>query len=354
MTEVREDLKGKNFSFTEIAKTTGERWQVLPAEEKALHESKSTAMKDKYLVQLVEYKKTRQYAEYQEYLVDFRAKHANPSSRKPKVLVADVTKPTSRPDSKRKRDDQQNGSSCHSSCWWNESRPDVNDATTQSSERQYGDQYRAVFEPHLKLARVDWSTSIVRDDNLSEYLPSIHLDTPALPSSYKKSVFTSIDAPRLRDPRSVSKYLWNGDHHAAPSYTKCDHLIGTSIKLAYYGSTSGLNDKPTTTISDTSRQRQQVYMGPIASPTFWRPDSTAFSNGAKSTDAASTPNVLSLSTSKFLNSHLLPCIPSRLANPYLGATALEFSALPKRSLFAPLPSSLASLLRGGEHLASQE
>jgi hypothetical protein len=73
--EVRENLKGKNFSFTEIVKTTGGRWQVLPAEEKALHESKSKAMKYRYHGQLVEYKKTRQYAEHQEYLVEFRAKH---------------------------------------------------------------------------------------------------------------------------------------------------------------------------------------------------------------------------------------------------------------------------------------
>jgi hypothetical protein len=352
MAEVRENLKGKNFSFTEIAKTTGERWQVLPAEEKALHEIKSTAMKDKYLVQLVEYKKTRQYAEYQEYLADFRAKHGNPSSRKPEVLASDVTKPTSRPDSKRKRDDQHNGSSCHSSCGWNESRPSGKDATTKSSERQYGDQYRAVFEPHLKLAHVDWSTSIVRDDSPSEYLPSIHLVTPALPPGHRTGVLTSIDA-QLRDPRPVSKCPWNGDHHAAPSYTKCDHLIGTSIKLAY-GSLSGLNNKPTTTTSDTSRQRQQIYMGPIASLTFWRPDSTALANGAQSPDAASTPNVLSSSTRESLNSNLPPCIPSRLANSYLGATTLESSALPKRSLFTSLPPNLGSPSRGGEHLASQE
>ena len=33
--DVRENLKGQEYSFTEIAKTVGERWHVLPPEEKA-------------------------------------------------------------------------------------------------------------------------------------------------------------------------------------------------------------------------------------------------------------------------------------------------------------------------------
>lgn len=78
--EVREHLKGKDLSFTEIAKTVGERWQVLPPDEKASYESKSQAMKDHYYSQLAEYKKTQDYADYQRYLTDFKAKH-EPSSK---------------------------------------------------------------------------------------------------------------------------------------------------------------------------------------------------------------------------------------------------------------------------------
>jgi len=34
--------------------------------------------KERYYAQLAEYKKTPEYAQYQEYLVDFKAKHAVP------------------------------------------------------------------------------------------------------------------------------------------------------------------------------------------------------------------------------------------------------------------------------------
>jgi len=73
--EVRENLKGQEYSFTEIAKTVGERWQVLPPDEKATYESRSQAMKDKYYANLAEYKKTEEYADYQKYLAEFKAKH---------------------------------------------------------------------------------------------------------------------------------------------------------------------------------------------------------------------------------------------------------------------------------------
>lgn len=78
--EVREHLKGKDLSFTEIAKTVGERWQVLAPDDKATYESRSQAMKDRYYAQLAEYKKTQDYAHYQNYLEDFKAKH-EPSSK---------------------------------------------------------------------------------------------------------------------------------------------------------------------------------------------------------------------------------------------------------------------------------
>jgi hypothetical protein len=353
VTEVRENLKGKNFSFTEIAKATGERWQVLPVEERTLHESKSKAMKDRYHAQLAEYKKTRQYAEYQEYLVDFRTKDEELSSGKARVLASDVTKPTSRKDSKRKRDDQQNSSSRHSDRGWNAGRLDSRDTTTQSSERQHGDQYRAVLEPSRKLARVNRRTCIMTDNSSPEYLPSIHLDTPALPLCHTKGALTSINAPQLQDSRPGSKRSRNDNPDAPPPYTQYDHPTSTSIKLAY-GSTPGLNSKPATTTSDTFSRGQQTYIGPMTSPAFWRLHSTAFSNCAKAPDAASTPNVLGASTRRFPNSHLLPCIPSRLASSRPGATTLEGPALPKRPLFAILPSGFATLLHASEHLASQE
>lgn len=80
--ETRDLLKGQGLSFTEIAKTVGERWQVLPLGEKAIYESRAQIMKHQYHTQLAEYKKTKDHANYQEYLADFQVKHDHQLSSK--------------------------------------------------------------------------------------------------------------------------------------------------------------------------------------------------------------------------------------------------------------------------------
>ncbi|KAL0475668.1 hypothetical protein QR685DRAFT_550231 [Neurospora intermedia] len=77
--KMREDLKGRNLSFTEIAKLVGENWQNLTPAEKEPYESKAQAYKEKYHAELAEYKKTPQYQKYMQYLADFKAKHSLPS-----------------------------------------------------------------------------------------------------------------------------------------------------------------------------------------------------------------------------------------------------------------------------------
>jgi hypothetical protein len=72
---VRESLRGQDLTFTEIAKVVGERWQVLPPEEREVCERQASAAKEKYYSELAEYKKTPQYEAYQKYLGEFRAKH---------------------------------------------------------------------------------------------------------------------------------------------------------------------------------------------------------------------------------------------------------------------------------------
>nr|OQO23506.1 hypothetical protein B0A51_12422 [Rachicladosporium sp. CCFEE 5018] len=76
--QTRADLKGSDPSFTEIAQTVGERWRVLAQDEKATFECRSQAAKDTSYSQLLEYKKTSKFAEYQIYLADFKAKHEPP------------------------------------------------------------------------------------------------------------------------------------------------------------------------------------------------------------------------------------------------------------------------------------
>ncbi|KAF3006024.1 hypothetical protein E8E13_010662 [Curvularia kusanoi] len=77
--QVREVLKGQDLSFTEIAKVVGERWQVLPSEEREACERQANSAKEKYYAGLAEYKKTEQYESYQKYLEEFRAKHNAPT-----------------------------------------------------------------------------------------------------------------------------------------------------------------------------------------------------------------------------------------------------------------------------------
>lgn len=71
---MREDLKGRPLSFTEIAKLVGENWQNLTPSEKEPYEQQAFAAKEKYTVELAEYRRTESYRTYSEYLIEFKAK----------------------------------------------------------------------------------------------------------------------------------------------------------------------------------------------------------------------------------------------------------------------------------------
>lgn len=79
---IRTELKPENLSFTAIAKKVGERWQDLPAEEKEPYESEASTAKEKYHSEMADYKTTKSYREYQQYLTEFKAKN-NTSSGTP-------------------------------------------------------------------------------------------------------------------------------------------------------------------------------------------------------------------------------------------------------------------------------
>jgi hypothetical protein len=76
---MREDLKGQNLSFTEIAKLVGENWQALSPAEKEPFESQALSAKEKYNQELGKYKKTPEYRKYNQYLQDFKSKQASQS-----------------------------------------------------------------------------------------------------------------------------------------------------------------------------------------------------------------------------------------------------------------------------------
>lgn len=68
----REQLKGQNLSFTEIAKIVGENWQHISKERREKFETQAQQAKDKYRRELAEYKKTPEHQMYNQYLQDFK------------------------------------------------------------------------------------------------------------------------------------------------------------------------------------------------------------------------------------------------------------------------------------------
>lgn len=80
---MRDELKGRNLTFTEIAKLVGEHWQNLSQADKKSLESQAQEAKDKYNNDLADYKKTAGYKKYSIYLQEFKAKHAHQSQGKP-------------------------------------------------------------------------------------------------------------------------------------------------------------------------------------------------------------------------------------------------------------------------------
>ncbi|KAI1369234.1 hypothetical protein F5Y08DRAFT_334647 [Xylaria arbuscula] len=80
--KMREDLKGQNLTFTEIAKLVGENWQSLGRTEKEPFEKQANDAKEKYNQALSEYKKTPECKKYNEYLHEFRKRQATHSHEK--------------------------------------------------------------------------------------------------------------------------------------------------------------------------------------------------------------------------------------------------------------------------------
>ncbi|CAK7233473.1 hypothetical protein SCUCBS95973_008606 [Sporothrix curviconia] len=80
--KTREELKGRNLTFTEIAKHVGENWQGLTAAEREPFETQAQLAKEKYNSDLAEYKKTDGYKQYMVYLQEFKAKHSNQAQDK--------------------------------------------------------------------------------------------------------------------------------------------------------------------------------------------------------------------------------------------------------------------------------
>ncbi|KAF2142107.1 uncharacterized protein K452DRAFT_326624 [Aplosporella prunicola CBS 121167] len=122
--QMREMLKGQELSFTEIAKLVGERWQTLSPRSREACEREAAAAKEKYYAELADYKRTPEYARYQQYLADFKAKHSQPQT-----------------DGKRSKVDPETSISAHGSS---------NDLLDSQSRRHPSDAHLARKAPHQR------------------------------------------------------------------------------------------------------------------------------------------------------------------------------------------------------------
>jgi hypothetical protein len=75
--KIRKEYKGRNLSFTEIARLVGEYWHNLLPCEKERYEQQAFTAKGRYNNELAEYKKMDSYREYAQYLVEFKARQSN-------------------------------------------------------------------------------------------------------------------------------------------------------------------------------------------------------------------------------------------------------------------------------------
>ncbi|KAI8642944.1 hypothetical protein BD408DRAFT_163029 [Parasitella parasitica] len=71
--DARAQLKGHNMTFVEIAKIVGDQWKNLGINQKQKYERTAMRVKDEYISALNEYRKTKEYKEYQKYLTNFKA-----------------------------------------------------------------------------------------------------------------------------------------------------------------------------------------------------------------------------------------------------------------------------------------
>ncbi|KAL0142776.1 hypothetical protein V8B55DRAFT_1471230 [Mucor lusitanicus] len=71
--DARAQLKGHNMTFVEIAKIVGDQWKNLGINQKQQYERTAMRAKDEYIDALNEYRKTKEYKEYQKYLSNFKA-----------------------------------------------------------------------------------------------------------------------------------------------------------------------------------------------------------------------------------------------------------------------------------------
>ncbi|KAI7850024.1 high mobility group box domain-containing protein [Circinella umbellata] len=80
--DIRMELKEQNLSFTTLSKITGDRWKNLEPNERKFYEVKADYAKDDYILAQAKYQLTDEHKQYQQYLSEFRMRHASSGKKK--------------------------------------------------------------------------------------------------------------------------------------------------------------------------------------------------------------------------------------------------------------------------------
>ncbi|KAI1433753.1 hypothetical protein GGR50DRAFT_695803 [Xylaria sp. CBS 124048] len=256
--KMREDLKGQNLSFTQIAKLVGENWQNLDPAEKDIYERQASDMKEKYNQEFADYKKTDNYKKHSEYLQEFRKRQATQTQEKDAA--------------KRLRTDVESTRSSSAS------RASLGPAGT-SSNGSCSDSHHGSEPPPSRLHEFDSMASLSTgtshvDDTLTSPRPLVHEDfhhgrEPGL-SSYRSG---DTSARRIAEPygeylpsdTSSKTIRWADPSSAATSTGQLAEadLVGVSLRESSHTSASmrgsASSESTSTSIPRLTRLNQEQH-----------------------------------------------------------------------------------------------
>lgn len=176
MVETRRELQPLKLTFTDIAKTVGERWQVLDPEEKEQFEHQAAMAKEQYNTALSKYKRTSPYREYQIYLVDFKARNTPQSitgmlKRPMRMVLAQSQAGTKRPKLETEISGTSSGSGGSSNTLFNDSESRRKESTV--SHPAYSPPVSSVASPTV-VTRI---TTRSPDSSVQSSLPNTPINT---------------------------------------------------------------------------------------------------------------------------------------------------------------------------------
>lgn len=315
-------------------------------------------MKDHYYAQLAEYKKTQGYAEYQQYLADFKAKH-EPNSKSFEDCIEEPHILTVATDIKRLKEDRPASPERRSSDERLASSPDHRESSANSSELYYGDRRRSAFDSPQLLTRADWRQP-TRPDNVSPDMPSGMLPPDnGLSPRHNKPAFASINVPHSNAPVPVhlnSSLRSSSSQSGSPMN---DHPMAVSTSMAYgyhpmMSSTPQGSDSPPVNMSNTA-SRRPTLASENSLPSLRHSDSIGSSASAGSPINSSVPPATSAFSRVLPSRELPPLFQSRQSSLSQTLPPMKTPGSPGHYSpqgYSPPASGLATLLRAGEHLAS--